>query len=260
MKEAQGTEILRICDVHKSYGANQVLSGVSLDVPKGQVVAILGRSGCGKSTLLRCVNHLAEPTSGRIYLDNILIGGREDKGLVRRMNQNDVADQRRQIGMVFQSFNLFPHMTVLQNIIAAPVAVLQHPLEQANDEARALLGRVGLQGKESAYPGQLSGGQQQRVAIARALAMKPLVMLFDEPTSSLDPEMTQEVLQVIASLAADGMTMLVVTHEMNFARSVADRVVLMQDGKIAEDTRPAEFFDAPRSDAARAFRGIGAGG
>jgi ABC-type polar amino acid transport system ATPase subunit len=238
MNEAQGTGTLRICDVHKSYGANKVLSGVSLDVPKGQVVAILGRSGCGKSTLLRCVNHLAEPTSGRIYLEDVLIGGREEHGHVRRMNQNDVARQRRQIGMVFQSFNLFPHMTVLQNIIAAPVAVLHHPLEQANDEARALLGRVGLQGKESAYPGQLSGGQQQRVAI--------------------DPEMTQEVLQVIASLAAEGMTMLVVTHEMHFARSVADRVVLMQDGKIAEDTAPTEFFDAPRSDAARAFRGMGA--
>jgi len=259
MNEAQGAGILRICDVHKSYGANRVLSGVSLDVPKGQVVAILGRSGCGKSTLLRCVNHLEEPTSGRIYLDQVLIGGREDKGLVRRMNQNDIARQRRQIGMVFQSFNLFPHMTALQNIIAAPVAVLGHPPEQASDEARALLDRVGLQGKASAYPGRLSGGQQQRVAIARALAMKPEVMLFDEPTSSLDPEMTQEVLQVITSLAAEGMTMLVVTHEMRFARHVAHRVVLMHGGKIAEDAGPTEFFDAALGDAARAFRGIGAG-
>jgi ABC-type polar amino acid transport system ATPase subunit len=259
MNEAQSAGMIRICDVHKSYGENKVLSGVSLDVPKGQVVAILGRSGCGKSTLLRCVNHLEEPTSGRIYLDNALIGGSEKHGLVQRLNQNDVARQRRQIGMVFQSFNLFPHMTVLQNVIAAPVAVLRHPPEQASDEARALLRRVGLQGKESAYPGQLSGGQQQRVAIARALAMKPRVMLFDEPTSSLDPEMTQEVLQVITSLAAEGMTMLVVTHEMRFARHVAHRVVLMHGGEIAEDTGPTEFFDAPRSDAARAFRGIGAG-
>lgn len=260
MNEAPGAGVLRIRDLHKSYGANRVLAGVSLDVPKGQVVAILGRSGCGKSTLLRCVNHLEEPTSGRIYLDDDLIGATEDNGIVRRMNQNDVARQRRQMGMVFQSFNLFPHMTVLQNIIAAPVAVLRHPLDRANDEARALLSRVGLQSKESAYPGQLSGGQQQRVAIARALAMNPRVMLFDEPTSALDPEMTQEVLQVIASLAAEGMTMLVVTHEMRFARDVVDRVVLMQDGKIAEDTGPAEFFDTPLGDAARAFQGIGVAG
>ena len=258
MNDAQNAAIVRIRDVHKSYGVNKILAGVSLDVEKGQVVAILGRSGGGKSTLLRCVNYLEEPTSGHIYLNNMLIGWNEANGISRRLSQNEVARQRRQVGMVFQSFNLFPHMTVLQNIVAAPVAVLKVLSDQAEDEARALLRRVGLQNKEAAYPGQLSGGQQQRIAIARALAMKPLVMLFDEPTSSLDPEMTQEVLRVVASLAAEGMTMLIVTHEMRFARDVADRVVLMHDGKIAEDAAPAIFFEAPQSEAARAFQRNGA--
>lgn len=240
-------------EVYKAFGENQVLKGVTLEVRSGEVILIAGRSGSGKSTLLRCIDHLETIDAGRIFVNGHLVGYREENGKLVELTDKQVAFQRRDIGVVFQQFNLFPHLTVINNITAAPVHVLGVDLKKAQAEARDLLARVGLPEKENAYPKQLSGGQQQRVAIARALAMKPKVMLFDEPTSALDPEMISEVLNVMVDLSKQGMTMIVVSHEMGFARAAADRVILMHNGQIEEDAPPAEFFDEPKSEATRQF-------
>ncbi len=234
--------LVRAVDVHKSFGPHEVLKGVSLDVARGEVLCIIGPSGSGKSTFLRCINQLETYQGGRLYVGDDLIGYREAQGRLLPLGTRQVVAQRRRIGMVFQQFNLFWHMTVLQNVMEAPVKVLGEPPAQARERALALLDRVGLADKASAYPMKLSGGQQQRAAIARALAMRPELMLFDEPTSALDPETTGEVLAVISELAASGMTMIIVTHEMGFARQVAHRVVLMEDGSIRHQAPPAAFF------------------
>jgi polar amino acid transport system ATP-binding protein len=239
--------------VHKFYGAQHVLRGMDLEVRRGQVVVILGPSGSGKSTFLRCLNHLETIERGGIRVCGDLVGYRETpRGLVE-LRDAEVARHRRRIGMVFQQFNLFPHLTAQGNITAGPVHVLKEPRDLARAEARRLLALVGLPEKADAYPAQLSGGQQQRVAIARALAMRPEVMLFDEPTSALDPEMISEVLDVMVALSKQGMTMIVVTHEMGFARAVADRVVFVDEGRVVEDAIPAEFFSRPRTERGRAF-------
>ncbi|MBY8857159.1 amino acid ABC transporter ATP-binding protein [Nocardia sp. CA2R105] len=235
--------MLRLAGVDKSFGAHQVLHGIDLEVRAGEVVVLLGASGSGKSTLIRCVNRLETIDSGEIQLD----------GVPMPLEGRELARMRAQVGMVFQSFNLFGHKTVLENITLAPVRVRGVPARQAQERAHELLARVGLADKASAYPAQLSGGQQQRVAIARALAMDPRVLLFDEPTSALDPEMTNEVLDVMSELATEGMTMLVVTHEMGFARRVADRVVFLDAGRIVESAPPQDFFAGPRTDRARDF-------
>ncbi|MGO3147177.1 MAG: amino acid ABC transporter ATP-binding protein [Leucobacter sp.] len=230
-------------DIHKRFGDLKVLKGVSLRVRSGEVVALIGASGSGKSTLLRCTNHLEAPTSGVISV----LGQQVDS------KTENILRVRRAVGMVFQQFNLFPHMTVLENIIEAPMQVLGTKRAEATKQAEVLLERVGLAEKATVYPHKLSGGQQQRVAIARALAMNPQAMLFDEPTSALDPELRGEVLQVMKDLAGAGMTMLIVTHEMSFARDVADRVVFMADGIIEEEGTPAELFDNPKSAKLRSF-------
>jgi ABC-type polar amino acid transport system ATPase subunit len=222
-------------------------------VAAGEVVVIAGRSGSGKSTLLRCMNNLETIDGGRIYADGELVGYREVGGRLVPLKEAEVARQRRDLGMVFQQFNLFPHLSVIDNITAAPIHVRGENRGQAEAYARDLLKKVGLPEKERAYPKQLSGGQQQRVAIARALAMRPKVLLFDEPTSALDPEMISEVLKVMIDLSEQGMTMIVVTHELAFARAAADRIVLMHNGEIAENATPDDFFDNPRSEAARQF-------
>ncbi len=245
--------IVSIVDVRKAFGSFQALKGVSLDIAAGEVVCIIGASGSGKTTLLRCVNQLVEPDSGAIWVDGELAGRRIDGNRLHRLSEGEIARQRRATGMVFQRFNLFPHFTALENIIEGPVQVLKRPRAEAVAEAEALLARVGLKDKARSYPAQLSGGQQQRVAIARALAMKPRLMLFDEPTSALDPELVGEVLAVMRELAASGMTMMVVTHELGFAREVADRVVFMDHGAIVECGTPAEVLGAPREDRTRAF-------
>ena len=232
--------------VWKSFGRLDVLKGIDLAVPKGSVTFLIGPSGSGKSTLLRCVNHLEKVTAGHLYVDGDLIGYREKNGVLHEISEQDAAAQRAGIGMVFQQFNLFPHRTVLENIIEAPVQVKKQPVAAAKTRAMELLESVGLAHKAGAYPVQLSGGQQQRVAIARAVAMDPKLMLFDEPTSALDPELVGEVLRVMKQFAADGMTMLVVTHEMGFAREVADQVVFMDGGVVVEAGPPAEVLDNPR--------------
>ncbi|ONI76396.1 ectoine/hydroxyectoine ABC transporter ATP-binding protein EhuA [Actinosynnema sp. ALI-1.44] len=233
-------------DVHKSFGPVPVLNGVDLDVTPGSVTCLIGPSGSGKSTLLRCVNHLEKIDAGEILVDGELVGYRQVGDRLYELSAKAIARQRASIGMVFQNFNLFPHMTVLENIVEAPVHALRMSRVQAVAAARARLAQVGLAERESAYPRQLSGGQQQRVAIARALAMRPKVMLFDEPTSALDPELVGEVLVVMRDLARDGMTMIVVTHEMGFAREVADQVAFMYDGAIIEAGPPAEVLNHPR--------------
>lgn len=235
--------MVKVKQLHKRFGDLHVLRGIDLEVKKGEVVVIIGPSGSGKSTFLRCINHLEQPSSGEIHIDGVNL----DDGSV------DINLIRQSVGMVFQQFNLFPHLTVLQNICLAPVKVLKMPEAQAEDLARQLLRKVGLADKEPAYPHQLSGGQQQRVAIARALAMKPKLMLFDEPTSALDPEMIGEVLMVMKELALDGMTMLVVSHEMGFAREVADRIVFMDAGLIIEEGEPSEFFTNPKHERTKTF-------
>ena len=241
-------------DMHKSFGRLEVLKGISLTVKNGERVCIIGASGSGKSTFLRCINHLEKIDSGRIEVNGHLIGYREEKGRIVEDTENNIARQRCEIGMVFQRFNLFPHMTALENIIEAPVRVRKISKAVAVKEGEALLARVGLADKRNVYPGKLSGGQQQRVAIARALAMKPALMLFDEPTSALDPEVIGEVLDVMKALAFEmGTTMIVVTHEMGFAREAADRVVMMDDGRIIEEGPPSHFFDNPREDRTKQF-------
>lgn len=237
------TPVVSITDLNKSFGSNHVLRGIDLEVLQGEVVCIIGPSGSGKSTLLRCVNMLEKPTGGAI-----VVLGRDLTDI-----DCDLDEARTKIGMVFQQFNLFPHMNVLENICIAQRKVLKRSSDDAETTAKALLARVGLSDKESAYPAQLSGGQQQRVAIARALAMNPDVMLFDEATSALDPELVGEVLQVMQSLAEGGMTMLVVTHEMGFASRVATRVVFMDGGVIVEQGPPSQVINAPREDRTRAF-------
>jgi len=243
--EAQG--------VHKFYGSLHVLYGIDLEVRRGQVVVVVGPSGSGKSTLLRCLNHLETVQRGWIRVCGELVGYRETARGPVELRDAEVARHRRRIGMVFQQFNLFPHLTAVGNITAGPLHVLGESRARALAEARRLLALVGLPDKADAYPGQLSGGQQQRVAIARALAMRPEVMLFDEPTSALDPEMISEVLDVMVALSKQGMTMIVVTHEMGFARAVADRVVFVDEGRVVEDAAPAEFFTRPRTERGRAF-------
>jgi ABC-type polar amino acid transport system ATPase subunit len=239
--------------VHKFYGSHHVLRGIDLEVGRGEVIVVLGPSGSGKSTFLRCLNHLEAIERGSIRVCGELVGYRETpRGLVE-LRDAEVARARRRIGMVFQQFNLFPHLTALKNITAGPLHVLREGREAADAEARRLLSLVGLPEKAEAYPMQLSGGQQQRVAIARALAMRPEVMLFDEPTSALDPEMISEVLEVMTALSQQGMTMIVVTHEMGFARAVANRVVLVDEGRVIEDAAPGPFFTTPRNERTRAF-------
>ena len=236
-------QIIKIRDLSKSYGDNLVLDGISLNVSKGEVVGIIGPSGSGKSTLLRCINYLEKPEKGIIEIDGVAIN--HEEGLNKSF-QNDIASIRTKVGMVFQLFNLFPHMTVLQNVCAGPKYVLKEKESMYVERARKLIAQVGLSEKENSYPEQLSGGQQQRVAIARALAMNPKVMLFDEATSALDPEIVGEVLAVMRDLASGGMTMLVVTHEMGFVRQVADRVIFMDNSKIVEQGKPEQLFDHPR--------------
>ncbi|HEX6543904.1 MAG TPA: amino acid ABC transporter ATP-binding protein [Ktedonobacterales bacterium] len=243
-------------DVHKSFHGNEVLRGVNLQVRRGEVVVIIGPSGSGKTTFLRCINHLEKINSGRIYVDGEMIGYRETSdGKLAEDGERNIARIRAQIGMVFQRFNLFPHLTALQNVMEAPIQVKGMPKEQAEASARELLAKVGLAQKADAYPARLSGGQQQRVAIARALAMDPKLMLFDEATSALDPELVGEVLKVMRQLAEEGMTMVVVTHEMGFARDVADRVIFMDEGIIQEDGTPEQIFTAPRNEHLRTFLG-----
>jgi polar amino acid transport system ATP-binding protein len=239
--------------VRKSFGHLEVLKGIDLTVGRGEVVVILGPSGSGKSTFLRCVNHLETIDGGAIHVDGELIGFSASGGRVHHLRDREITRQRREIGMVFQQFNLFPHFTVVQNIVEAPVGVRGESRAKARTRALALLDRVGLSDKAGSYPRQLSGGQQQRVAIARALAMEPKLMLFDEPTSALDPELVGEVLAAMKDLADDGLTMIVVTHEVGFAREVADRVVFMDDGVVVESGPPAEVLDNPSNPRTRAF-------
>ncbi len=247
------TPLVRIFDVWKRRGPNQVLKGVHLEAARGQVACLLGPSGAGKSTLLRCINALDSPDRGLVYVDGVPIGCEERGGVYYRLPESRVSHQRAEIGMVFQGFNLFPHMSVLQNITDAPVRVRKEKSNVARERALALLDQVGLRDKAAAYPRQLSGGQQQRSAIARALAMEPKLMLFDEPTSALDPHLVGEVLDVIKRLAATGMTMVVVTHEVQFARDVADLVAVMVDGVIAEIGPPSTILSAPQDPRVRAF-------
>ena len=234
--------MIKLENVHKSFGKNEVLKGINLHIEQGQVVVIIGPSGSGKSTVLRTMNYLEEPTSGKVIVDGM--------DLSDKKKLNDV---RAEVGMVFQNFNLFPHMTVMENLTLAQTKVRKTSSDEAKKIGQALLDRVGLGDKANAYPDSLSGGQKQRVAIARALAMKPKVMLFDEPTSALDPEMVREVLDVMKSLAEEGMTMVIVTHEMGFAKEVADRVLFVDGGLILEDDTPEKVFDAPTNERTKLF-------
>jgi len=245
--------MVRAEGVHKRYGRDEVLKGIDLEVAAGEVLCLIGPSGSGKSTLLRCINHLEKIDAGRIEVDGELVGYRERGERLHEMHEREVCRQRAAIGMVFQRFNLFPHMTVLENVIEAPIRVKRESRAAAVERAEALLGRVGLAEKALAYPSRLSGGQQQRVAIARALAMQPKLMLFDEPTSALDPELVDEVLGVMRGLADDGMTMIVVTHEMAFARDAGDRVVFMDGGVVVEAGPPQDVLTRPRHERTKAF-------
>ena len=239
--------VIQAENVHKRFHALEVLKGVNLKVHRGEVLVIMGPSGSGKSTFLRCLNHLEKIDAGRILVNGHTIGYRQlADGRLVEASDKAIARHRQEIGMVFQRFNLFPHMTVIENVMEAPVQVLSMSRKEAREKALALLRQVGLEQKADVYPARLSGGQQQRVAIARALAMDPRVMLFDEPTSALDPELVGEVLETMKSLAKTGMTMVCVTHEVGFAREVADRAVLMDGGVIVEDAPPAEFFSSPK--------------
>jgi polar amino acid transport system ATP-binding protein len=239
--------------VHKSFGRLEVLKGIDLEVRRGEVMCLLGPSGSGKSTFLRCINHLEKINSGRLSVDGELVGYRERGGKLYELHENEVSRKRAEIGMLFQHFNLFPHMTALDNVTLAPIRVLGVSRAQARERAEQLLGRVGLGDKLDTYPVALSGGQQQRVAIARALAMQPKLLLFDEPTSALDPELVGDVLDVMRGLAKDGMTMIVVTHEIGFAREVADTVVFMDAGVVVESGAPRDVLVTPRHERTRAF-------
>jgi polar amino acid transport system ATP-binding protein len=250
---ATGTPMVRAEEVHKSYGKLEVLKGVSLTVQPGEVTCLIGPSGSGKSTFLRCVNHLEKIQAGRLWVDGELVGYREAGGKIHELRESEVARKRAEIGMVFQHFNLFGHMTAVQNVSEAPIRVQGVAKGAAVERARELLTRVGLGDKCDNYPSQLSGGQQQRVAIARALAMEPKLMLFDEPTSALDPELVGDVLAVMRELAQSGMTMVVVTHEMGFAREVGDTVVFMDEGVIVEAGTPEQVLGAPRHGRTKAF-------
>ncbi|MCX5517860.1 amino acid ABC transporter ATP-binding protein [Kaistia defluvii] len=240
-------------DVRKSISNLDILRGVDFTVARGEVVSLIGPSGSGKSTFLRCINHLTKITGGYLSVDGELVGYRREGDKLYELGERETAAKRAEIGMVFQRFNLFAHKTAIENIIEAPVQVKGEKRKAATEHARGLLDKVGLAHKADAYPSELSGGQQQRIAIARALAMRPKLMLFDEPTSALDPELVGEVLEVMRGLVADGMTMIVVTHEMNFARDVCDRVAFMDEGRIVECTTPAELFDSPKTERARNF-------
>lgn len=245
--------VVEIRGLRKSFGPNEVLKGVDLQVRRGQVVVLLGRSGSGKSTLLRCINHLEKPTSGVVLVDGDVIGYRVKGEKLHEMPADQVAKQRLKTGMVFQAYHLFPHMTVLENMIEAPRRVRRMPKAQAIADAMAALEQVGMAASAKAYPSTLSGGMQQRVAIARAIVMKPSVMLFDEPTSALDPELVGEVLEAMRQLADSGMTMVVVTHEIGFARHVADEVAFMSGGQIVEQGPPADVFERPQHEYTKAF-------
>ncbi|HEX7547861.1 MAG TPA: amino acid ABC transporter ATP-binding protein [Candidatus Methylomirabilis sp.] len=237
--------MVKVKDAHKHFGHLHVLKGVNLEVARGEVVVIIGPSGSGKSTLLRCLNYLEPVQSGEVWVDGIRLDH----------HKTNIRQVRAEVGMVFQSFNLFPHLTVLRNVMLAPVIVRKRPEAEVREAALALLAKVGLQDKTDAYPSQLSGGQQQRVAIARALCMQPKLMLFDEVTSALDPELVREVLDVMKQLARDGMTMIVVTHEMGFAREVADRVIFMDEGRIVEEGTAEDVFDRPQHQRTKEFLG-----
>lgn len=235
--------MINITNLHKNFGDLEVLKNISTEIKKGEIISIIGPSGSGKSTFLRCINKLEEPSSGHIYIDGMDL-----------MDKNtDINKIRERVGMVFQHFNLFPHMTVLDNLTLSPIMVKKKSKEEAEKYALSLLEKVGLSDKANSYPSQLSGGQKQRIAIARALAMKPEVILFDEPTSALDPEMIKEVLDVMRDLAKEGMTMLIVTHEMGFARNVANRILFMDNGEIIEDCSPKEFFENPTNERIKDF-------
>jgi polar amino acid transport system ATP-binding protein len=246
-------EMVRAENVHKSFGQLDVLNGIDLVVRAGEVSVVIGPSGSGKSTFLRCINHLEKINGGRIFVDGDLIGYRQRGDKLYEMREKEVAAQRRSIGMVFQRFNLFPHMTALGNVMEAPCRVRREPRAQVRERAVALLNRVGLADKVNSYPSQLSGGQQQRVAIARALAMQPKLMLFDEPTSALDPELVGEVLDVMKDLAREGITMIVVTHEIGFAREVGDSLIFMDGGVVVEAGTPRDVLANPRHERTRAF-------
>ena len=253
MANPAGAPLVHAVNVMKSFHGNDVLKGIDMDVHKGQVVCLLGPSGSGKTTFLRCINQLETIDGGRIWVDGDLMGYADKGGVLHRLSDKAIAAQRRDIGMVFQRFNLFPHKTVLENVMEAPIQVKREPKKEVEQRAMELLAKVGLADKPAAYPGQLSGGQQQRVAIARALAMEPDAILFDEPTSALDPELVGEVLKVMQGLAAEGRTMIVVTHEMGFARNVSTEVVFMHKGQICEQGAPERMFTAPATEAFARF-------
>jgi polar amino acid transport system ATP-binding protein len=245
--------MVRAEGLHKSFGRLEVLRGIDLEVARQEVMCIIGPSGSGKSTLLRCVNHLEKINAGRLWVDGELVGYRQQGGKLYELREREICAKRAEIGMVFQEFNLFPHMTVLENVIEAPIRVQGMSKARATEQAEELLYQTGLRDKADAYPKQLSGGQQQRVAIARALAMQPKLMLFDEPTSALDPELVGDVLAVMRDLATSGMTMIVVTHEMGFAREVGDTLVFMDEGVVVEAGRPREMLSNPQRTRTRAF-------
>jgi polar amino acid transport system ATP-binding protein len=249
----KGGAMVKAEGVHKRFGRLEVLKGITLEVKESEVMCLLGPSGSGKSTFLRCINHLEKINAGRLSVDGQLVGYREAGGKLHELRESEVCHKRAQIGMVFQHFNLFPHMTALENLVEAPIRVLKLRREEARERAGALLDQVGLADKAESYPAQLSGGQQQRVAIARALAMQPKLMLFDEPTSALDPELVGDVLDVMRLLASQGMTMIVVTHEMGFARGVADTVVFIDGGVVVESGSPAEVLGAPQHERTKEF-------
>jgi polar amino acid transport system ATP-binding protein len=245
--------LVRAEGVRKNFGRLEVLKGIDLEVVPGEVMCIIGPSGSGKSTFLRCINHLEKIDGGKLYVDGELVGYRQTTGKLYELREREVARKRAEIGMVFQRFNLFPHMTVMQNVCEAPIGVKGERKDEVRERALVLLKRVGLADKVDAYPAQLSGGQQQRVAIARALAMEPKLMLFDEPTSALDPELVGEVLDVMKDLARDGMTMIVVTHEIGFAREVGNSLVFMDDGRVVESGAPREIIANPRHERTKTF-------
>jgi len=253
MSAVMADAMVRAEDVHKRFGRLEVLRGISLEVAPREVLCVIGPSGSGKSTFLRCINHLEPINAGRLYVDGTLVGYVERAGRLHELAEREVCRRRAEIGMVFQRFNLFPHRTALENIMEGPVVVKKESKAEVAEHARALLDRMGLADKLDSYPSQLSGGQQQRVAIARALAMRPKLMLFDEPTSALDPELVGEVLDAMRALAAEGMTMIVVTHEIGFAREVADSLVFMDNGLIVERGAPREVIANPQHERTRAF-------